>query len=74
MFNRLKVSQEVKSEILKVKLKLGKIKLMEHGLNRRKKKNHKEAILQSEKDPLTVQIILRSVRNHEKICVTFSRE
>ena len=73
MFNRLKVSQKVKSEILKVKLKLGKIKLMEHGLNR-KKKNHKEAILQSEKDPLTVQIILRSVRNHEKICVTFSRE
>ena len=45
-FNRLKVSQEAKTDILKVQSKLGKKKIAEDGSNR-KKKNHKEDILLS---------------------------
>ena len=46
MFNRLKVSQEAKTDILKVQSKLGKKKLIEDGSNW-KKNNHKEDILLS---------------------------
>ena len=56
MFNRLKVSQEVKSEILKVKLKLGKIKLMEHGLNRRKKRIIKKLFSSQKKTHLQCRL------------------
>lgn len=70
LFNRLKVSQETKSGILKVQLKLGKKKLTEDGSNG-KKNDHEEAILHLQKDPVPVQLFSKVLETMKRYVVLF---